>query len=226
MKKTSRTKGFSTVEGLLILIIVLILGGVGWYVWHSTKNANDILKSVDESSNSTQAETHTQAVGNYKGWKIATSTRAKFSIKYPSDWNYSSSIGSKDNTEHIVIDGKTFHITIDSFGNNDNSIPSDNKCIDCQTSNTSSNFKAGASGSLNLEDIKYKLDDGVGNALILRRADGAYFINSPTSMGVKTTFRGISKLASLQDYQKETAAQFALNPDLATAKLILKSVSY
>jgi uncharacterized protein (UPF0333 family) len=50
MKKQPKTKGFSTIEGLLILVIVLILGGVGWYVWHSTKSTNDVLNSVDKSS--------------------------------------------------------------------------------------------------------------------------------------------------------------------------------
>jgi uncharacterized protein (UPF0333 family) len=50
MKKQPKIKGFSTIEGLLILVIVLILGGVGWYVWHSTKSTNDVLNSVDKSS--------------------------------------------------------------------------------------------------------------------------------------------------------------------------------
>lgn len=39
-------KGFSVVEGLLFLIIIGVLGFVGWYVWHSKNAADDNLKNA------------------------------------------------------------------------------------------------------------------------------------------------------------------------------------
>jgi uncharacterized protein (UPF0333 family) len=48
-----KNKGFSTIEGLLILVIVLILGGVGWYVWHS-KNETD--KTLSQANNVSKNE--------------------------------------------------------------------------------------------------------------------------------------------------------------------------
>jgi hypothetical protein len=43
-------KGFSAVEGLLILIIVSIIGGAGWYVWNANNKAQDSLDNADASS--------------------------------------------------------------------------------------------------------------------------------------------------------------------------------
>jgi len=44
MRKLSH-KGFSAVEGLLILIIVLLLGFIGYYVYHTNQTASDTLNS-------------------------------------------------------------------------------------------------------------------------------------------------------------------------------------
>jgi uncharacterized protein HemX len=45
--------GFSPVEGLLILVIVAILGGAGWYVYDANKKANNSYDSASKSSNAT-----------------------------------------------------------------------------------------------------------------------------------------------------------------------------
>jgi type II secretory pathway pseudopilin PulG len=48
MKKSQ--DGFSAVEGLLIAVIVGMLGGVGWYVWHSQQQADE---TYSQTANST-----------------------------------------------------------------------------------------------------------------------------------------------------------------------------
>ncbi|HET6924351.1 MAG TPA: hypothetical protein VFH39_00790 [Candidatus Saccharimonadales bacterium] len=40
MKSTSTQAGFAAIEAILILVIVAIIGGTGWFVWH-TKQATD-----------------------------------------------------------------------------------------------------------------------------------------------------------------------------------------
>jgi hypothetical protein len=50
MKKNQ--EGFSVVEGLLIVVIVGMLGGVGWYVWHSQQQVD---KTYSQTSNSSVA---------------------------------------------------------------------------------------------------------------------------------------------------------------------------
>jgi hypothetical protein len=43
-------KGFSVIEGLLLAIIVCLIGGTLWYVWHSKSQANKSLSSASETS--------------------------------------------------------------------------------------------------------------------------------------------------------------------------------
>lgn len=43
--------GFTVIEVLLILIIVGLIGGTGWYVWHANNNAN---KNLDIAANTSQ----------------------------------------------------------------------------------------------------------------------------------------------------------------------------
>ena len=52
MKKNE--KGFGAIEGIVVLIIVGLLGFVGWYVWHSraTKTAYSPATNTSTSSNS------------------------------------------------------------------------------------------------------------------------------------------------------------------------------
>jgi type II secretory pathway pseudopilin PulG len=92
-------KGFTAVEALLIMIIVAMLGGVGWYVWHSQRTAN---KNLDDASNTvTQptsvTKTHSKSencdptMPSYSFIKyqyIYYSKYGCYSIKLPSDWNF------------------------------------------------------------------------------------------------------------------------------------------
>src|SRR5437868_7142800 len=103
---------------------------------------------------------------------------------------------------------------------------SNNICSDCLDAASSSTFKAGSMGSLDLKTVKLVLDNGKGNALILEQPDNTYFLPSPIHAGVTTTFRGMSLLDSLQAYQTETPNQFTSNPDYQTAKKILGAVAY
>jgi type II secretory pathway pseudopilin PulG len=54
-------EGFSAIEGLLIVVIVGMLGGVGYYVWHANSQANKTLDSAaSESQNSPVVTTKKQ----------------------------------------------------------------------------------------------------------------------------------------------------------------------
>jgi hypothetical protein len=52
-RTTSRQKGFSTVEGLLVVIIVLLIGFIGYYVWHSNRQTDKVLDTSKTGSSST-----------------------------------------------------------------------------------------------------------------------------------------------------------------------------
>lgn len=53
MKKNQ--KGFSLTELLLILVFVGVIVGLGWYVWHAKKSADNSLNANSTSSNSQES---------------------------------------------------------------------------------------------------------------------------------------------------------------------------
>jgi len=46
-------KGFAAVEGLLIAVVVIMVAGVGYYVWHAQKTANNNLNNAAQTSQNT-----------------------------------------------------------------------------------------------------------------------------------------------------------------------------
>ncbi len=86
MKKLN-SKGFSAVEGLLILIIVGMIAGVGWYVWHSKNVANSSYNNAASTSTTTNTS-NKQSDSKYQsklypslsftvpdGWKVNEPTK-------------------------------------------------------------------------------------------------------------------------------------------------------
>ena len=219
MKKNA---GFGLVYTIAAIVVIAAVMAVGLLVYANNNQEADNDRFV---SNNTKKS---KVADPYVGWESATSTRAKFSIKYPSDWQYSESVGDKDNIEHIKISSSKFQISIDSFNGKDpaNGGTAETRCSDCLSTGSSESFIISKLGSINLDTVIYKIDNGQGNALILRLADGTYLIPSTSATNVYTRFRGISSFTSVQDYQNETTAQFAAHPDFKTAKKILKSLSY
>ena len=62
-------KGFSAVEGFLILVIVTMIGGVGWYVWKSNQDAKKGLENISQLNVKTPKKeiclTMDQMMGHY-----------------------------------------------------------------------------------------------------------------------------------------------------------------
>jgi len=50
MKLSINQKGFTVIEGLLVFVIVAIIGGTGYYVYHSNKQADKNLKNASSSA--------------------------------------------------------------------------------------------------------------------------------------------------------------------------------
>ncbi|HSW75156.1 MAG TPA: hypothetical protein VLG16_04815 [Candidatus Saccharimonadales bacterium] len=220
-------KGFSAVETMIIL---LVIGGIifgGWYVWtrHHTKETPRDISKVQSKSETYAGDT---ATNPYAGWKTAVSSRAGFTVKYPESWSYSQSIGTKDNIEHLIISSPKFRVTIDSYRGKDpaGGGQSATICPDCIQTLNSKNFNAGRLGIIELKTIRYTLDNGEGNALVLENSSSSYYIPSVNDTSVTTSFRAISMLNSQQAYQTETPTQFISNSDYTTAKEILQSINY
>jgi hypothetical protein len=82
--------GFSIVEGLLIVVMVAMLGGVGWYVWHANgqanKNLDSAVNSANNSADATKKAQENKKANIYAGWKTYCDPMKVGCIKYPSDW--------------------------------------------------------------------------------------------------------------------------------------------
>jgi type II secretory pathway pseudopilin PulG len=89
MKK--QENGFSAVEALLIVIIVGMLAGVGWYVWHANSQANSVLDKADVTAQ------NAQTVGSKK----TSSTQKEITIK---EWGVKGKTSTTLNLEYVMSD--------------------------------------------------------------------------------------------------------------------------
>lgn len=81
-------KGFSVVEGLLVIIALTLVGGIGYYVYQSNqdkKTDNSVTSQTNEQS-SKQEEKSTDKGPVHVGWKTYTSSAQKVSFEYPEGW--------------------------------------------------------------------------------------------------------------------------------------------
>lgn len=80
-------KGFGVVQALLLLTLVTVIGGTGYFVYKTNSNTKTILDGTSKVVDSTAKDaTNTVLVDLTKDWVAYTNTAAKFSLKYPSTW--------------------------------------------------------------------------------------------------------------------------------------------
>ncbi|MCK9641744.1 MAG: hypothetical protein M0R39_17715 [Prolixibacteraceae bacterium] len=77
--KNSKQQGFGVVEAILIIVIIGIIGGAGWYVWSSQQKHYDNIDG-------TTAPTSTQPTPTTTPSDTYTDSVANFSVKYPTTW--------------------------------------------------------------------------------------------------------------------------------------------
>lgn len=80
-------KVFATI-GLILIAAILVLAGIWIYVENQsgTKTTGSEDNNVKVSTSSAKAATQSTEKDETADWKIYTSTRDGYSIKYPSDW--------------------------------------------------------------------------------------------------------------------------------------------
>lgn len=84
MKKLN-TKGFSAVEVLLVILIVAVLGGIGYMVYNNRNKAATKTETTTQKSTTKVAET-AKPVDPTASWKTADSLGGAFSMKVPDGW--------------------------------------------------------------------------------------------------------------------------------------------
>jgi|GEM_PF-2205922 len=102
MKKIKNQKGFSAVEGVIVLIILVILVGAGVFVYkHQNKksgsNAGTTTPAKNENNPNNSDKTKADPYSSWKTADIGTSA----SFKYPSQWTIQV---NNDNSNEQVVD--------------------------------------------------------------------------------------------------------------------------
>lgn len=81
-------KGFTLIEGLLMLLVVSVIGFGGYYVWQNQQDENnsDTILTQEQTSKAVSQPSNSDP---YKGWKTYALHYEKLSFKYPSGWTVS-----------------------------------------------------------------------------------------------------------------------------------------
>ncbi len=97
--------GFSAVEILIIIVIVLLIGFTGYLIYQKDQNQKtSLVKFKPSISNQTVNPTANQ----YSGWKTYIMPREKASFMYPSDWQLNVQNDSNiTNTDSFVLTSPT-----------------------------------------------------------------------------------------------------------------------
>lgn len=95
-KIKNNQKGFTAVEGLLIILILAVIGFGSYYVYH----ANHKDKTVSASTKSAKASSSTNTATNpYAGWKTGSLQYEKITYEYPGNWALSDNSQSASQVE-------------------------------------------------------------------------------------------------------------------------------
>jgi hypothetical protein len=79
-------KGFAVLEGFLILVIIAVISGIGWYAIHTKHQTDKILSQADKISQSTPTKQNTSISNN---WILYENIDFGFKFSYPKKWNQS-----------------------------------------------------------------------------------------------------------------------------------------
>ena len=97
-------KGFSAVEGLLILVIVGALAGVGWYVFNAQKKTNVTLSNTQKAQTEpVKTDKNKIEAGTITRSKTITSGKELYDITFPDGW---SGIQRTLDSDLIIIPGQ------------------------------------------------------------------------------------------------------------------------
>lgn len=88
-------KGFGAAEAMVIIFIVAVLAGLGWFVWSKQKDKNNSSKNTDSSESATGSGKKDKKSANSlpDGYVRYTDSKYDFSFAYPETWGKLSATG-------------------------------------------------------------------------------------------------------------------------------------
>jgi hypothetical protein len=112
-KLKSDQKGFSAVEGLLVVLILVVIGAVGYMVYHNNHKTKASVSTTASTKPASTAKTTTPP-DPYAGWQSYSDSHVSF--KYPSGWQ----IGNGDKYATVGIGVTSPNFTSTAFTTADN----------------------------------------------------------------------------------------------------------
>lgn len=93
MKKLN-AQGFTALETILVLVLILVIGGAGWYVYKTNADKKDSASSQNNSSQESddsdeETESSEQEIVVPEGWVKYEDSAKGVSFYYPSEWDKS-----------------------------------------------------------------------------------------------------------------------------------------
>lgn len=86
MYQNKNENGFSTIEFIMVFLIIVLVGAVGYFVYknhHQPVRVITVTKTVTKPS---ATNTTSSTTNPYANWKTYTSATGKYTIKYPETW--------------------------------------------------------------------------------------------------------------------------------------------
>lgn len=103
-------KGFGAVGLILSIVIVILLGVIGWSVYKNNHSKN-IIPTVSTTAQSQKSTSSKPSVSIYSSWQSYTLKYEKLTFKYPANWTVSDTSSSGiDNVTLTASDGFNFNI--------------------------------------------------------------------------------------------------------------------
>jgi Tfp pilus assembly protein PilV len=75
-------KGFSLIEGLLVIIAITLIAFVGYYVWHTQQQSEDDTQVSVTSTKTTVAKNDTTKYWQISEWKVQAPESKKLTLTY------------------------------------------------------------------------------------------------------------------------------------------------
>ncbi len=89
MSKGTSSRGFSVIEGFIILLVISLVGFSGWYVWRMNKKTEPVKQPSNiptKTNDNIHGNQANKQVDPYEGWKTYNNTLYGISFKYPAEW--------------------------------------------------------------------------------------------------------------------------------------------
>ena len=102
--------GFSVVELVLVIVIVALIGVVGWLVYKSHHKTNTVsinTTSTYKPAISTKTTTTKVTPSPYAGWNTYTLAKEKLTFRYPTTWAIENNNFTNSNNDGIQFVSKT-----------------------------------------------------------------------------------------------------------------------